>query len=134
MTIENQIVRLHRWFGLIMCLFFVAWFISGFVMLYVDFPQYSQKNLLSHQAVLPLGCCAFVPARLSSVLSQDTSWKRIRLNMLLDRPVIRMENNEAKLYAFYISSQPGWMLMLRFSKDDVFIGRLGLIPIYPDIL
>lgn len=101
MTIKNQIVRLHRWFGLIMCLFFVAWFISGFVMLYADFPQFSKKNRLAHLAVLPLRSCGFVPARLSAMLSQDTSWKLIRLNMLLNRPVLRMENDNGELFSFY---------------------------------
>jgi hypothetical protein len=101
MTLKNQFVRLHRWFGLIMCLFFVAWFMSGFVMMYVDFPQYSKKNRLAHQPVLSLDSCLFIPARLSAVRSQDTAWKRIRLDMLLGRPVFRMETQKAELYSFY---------------------------------
>lgn len=84
-----------------MCVFFAAWFLSGFVMMYVDFPQYSKKHRLAHLARLSLGASKYIPARLSSSLSQDTSWKRIRLNMLLNRPVLRLENNEGELYSFY---------------------------------
>jgi hypothetical protein len=100
MTIKNQIIRLHRWFGLIMCLFFVAWFLSGFVMMYAGFPQYTRKNRLAHQSQLLLDSC-LSPSRLSPLLLQDTSWKGIRLDMLLNRPVFRMENHAAELYSFY---------------------------------
>lgn len=94
-------MRLHRWFGLIMCLFFAAWFLSGFVMMYVDFPQYSRKERLSQQAPLSLGSCHFIPAGLSQRLMQDTAWKSIRLNMLLNRPVFRLENNHGETYTFF---------------------------------
>ena len=32
---------LHRWLGIVMCLFFAAWFVSGAIMLYVPFPSLS---------------------------------------------------------------------------------------------
>jgi len=101
MTLKNQIVKLHRWFGLIMCLFFVAWFLSGFVMMYVDFPQYGKKNRLAHQPGMSLQSCTYIPAGLGPLLSQDTSWKHIRLDMLLNRPVLRMENNKGEISSYY---------------------------------
>lgn len=101
MTLKNQIVRIHRWFGLIMCLFFVAWFLSGFVMMYVDFPQYSKKERLAHQSPLLLDSLELPPSALSKLLSQDSSWKHIRIDMLLNRPVLRLENQQGERYAFY---------------------------------
>ena len=101
MTIKNQIVRLHRWFGLVMCLFFTAWFISGFVMMYVDFPQYRTKERLARQQPLSLNAVTFPPGQLLHSLKQDKAWKQVWINMLLNRPVIRLQDNEGELLMFY---------------------------------
>lgn len=101
MTIKNQMVKLHRWFGLVMCLFFLAWFISGFVMLYADFPQYSKNDRLAHLGVLAAGSLTQNPALLTRLLKQDTSWKNMRINRLLNRSVLRVEANTGALYSIY---------------------------------
>ncbi len=35
---------IHRWFGVVTCLFCVMWFLSGLVMLYVPFPAWSNEE------------------------------------------------------------------------------------------
>ncbi|MDE8346636.1 MAG: PepSY domain-containing protein [Acidocella sp.] len=40
-TATRRLSWLHRWLGVVMCLFFSAWFLSGAVMLYVPFPALS---------------------------------------------------------------------------------------------
>lgn len=44
------LVLVHRWMGIILCLFFSAWFISGAVLIYHPFPSLSQDERLSHRA------------------------------------------------------------------------------------
>jgi uncharacterized iron-regulated membrane protein len=38
----------HRWSGVVLCLLFVAWFVSGGVLLYVPFPALAQSDRLAH--------------------------------------------------------------------------------------
>ena len=40
------LVILHRWFGMVLCLFFAMWFATGAVMMYVPFPYLSQSEVL----------------------------------------------------------------------------------------
>lgn len=96
---KELIVKIHRWFGLVMCVFFVTWFLSGFVMLYVDFPGFSRHNRLLKNSALALG--DFKPAGLTRLLSADTAWRSIRIAMLLNRPVFRLESTSGELFAFY---------------------------------
>ena len=37
----------HRWIGIVTCLFFAMWFISGVVMMYVAFPGLSEQERLA---------------------------------------------------------------------------------------
>ncbi len=52
----------HRWFGIALCLLFVAWFVSGIVMMYVGFPQLDRDERLTGLPALD-----FSSARLSPV-------------------------------------------------------------------
>ncbi len=44
------LVLVHRWMGIILCLFFSVWFISGAVLIYHPFPSLSEVERLSHRA------------------------------------------------------------------------------------
>jgi hypothetical protein len=46
MSVTRLLVWVHRWAGIVLCLFFSAWFVSGAIMIYVPFPS------LSHEAAL----------------------------------------------------------------------------------
>lgn len=89
-TLRRWLYIGHRWVGIITCLFFAMWFISGVVMMYVAFPGLSDKERL---AALP-------DIRWEKVaLSPDDAMKKagvtryprdLRLSMLADEPVYRM--------------------------------------------
>ncbi len=77
----------HRWIGIVTCLFFAMWFISGVVMMYVAFPGLSDKERL---AALP--DIVWEKARLSPddamKAAGSTRYPReLRLTMLADEPV-----------------------------------------------
>lgn len=80
----------HRWIGIVTCLFFAMWFISGVVMMYVAFPGLSDKERL---AALP--DIAWEKARLSPDDAMKTAGsarypRDLRLTMLADEPVYRL--------------------------------------------
>lgn len=42
----------HRWLGIVACLFFAMWFVSGVVMMYVGYPKLTEAERLEHLPVL----------------------------------------------------------------------------------
>ncbi|KAF0163929.1 MAG: Optional hypothetical component of the B12 transporter BtuN [Rhodocyclaceae bacterium] len=50
---------IHRWTGIVLCLFMALWFVSGVVMMYVGYPRLTQLERLEHlpQLSLPAACC-----------------------------------------------------------------------------
>lgn len=53
MTFKSFMTRTHRLLGALMSIFFVAWFVSGFVLIYHHYPKYSPEEELRHSARLP---------------------------------------------------------------------------------
>ena len=53
MTILKQaLIFVHRWLGVVLCLLFLLWFPSGFVMMYWDYPSITPADRLAHLAPL----------------------------------------------------------------------------------
>ncbi|WP_371423602.1 PepSY domain-containing protein [Tardiphaga sp.] len=98
-TLRRWLYIGHRWVGIVTCLFFAMWFISGVVMMYVAFPGLSDKERL---AALPNIVWEKV------VLSPDDAMKKagttryprdLRLNMIADEPVYRLSSWDGKWQA-----------------------------------
>ena len=53
MTIKSFMTKTHRFLGAVLSIFFVAWFISGLVLIYHKYPKYSPDEELKHSARLP---------------------------------------------------------------------------------
>jgi uncharacterized iron-regulated membrane protein len=81
------VVLLHRYLGIGFCLLFAMWFGTGMVMLFVPYPTLSAAERYNGLAALDLTRCkvgaaeAFLASGLSGPLG------RVRLTMVLDRPV-----------------------------------------------
>ncbi|MGM4920709.1 PepSY domain-containing protein [Tardiphaga sp. 813_E8_N1_3] len=95
-TLRRWLYIGHRWVGIVTCLFFAMWFISGVVMMYVAFPNLSDTERL---ATLPDITWEKV------TLSPDDAMKKagaaryprdLRLNMIADEPVYRLTGWDGK--------------------------------------
>ena len=53
MTFRSFMTRTHRFLGALMSVLFVAWFVSGLVLIYHAYPKYSMDEELKHSARLP---------------------------------------------------------------------------------
>ncbi|KNE26336.1 hypothetical protein AFM18_17505, partial [Achromobacter spanius] len=63
----------HRWAGIVLCLFFAMWFISGVVMMYVGYPKLTPQERLTHLAPLDAATIAITPAQaLAAAGARDT--------------------------------------------------------------
>ncbi len=53
MTFRSFMTRTHRFLGALMSVLFVAWFVSGLVLIYHAYPKYSMDEELKHSTRLP---------------------------------------------------------------------------------
>lgn len=59
---KRMLYLLHRWLGIVLCLFMAMWFFSGVVMMYVGYPKLTSSERLAALPVLDASrCCAALP-------------------------------------------------------------------------
>jgi hypothetical protein len=75
----------HRWLGIAGCVLFVAWFVSGIVMMYVRMPGLANEERLARAEPLDLSAVTVTPAEAMDRAGTD----RLRIGMLQGRPVYR---------------------------------------------
>lgn len=66
---KRQLFLLHRWLGIILCLLFCAWFVSGIFMMYVEYPTLSLRERLAGQATLDFSSSKYSAADAVATLS-----------------------------------------------------------------
>lgn len=74
----------HRWMGVVLCLFFAAWFLSGAVLIYHPFPSLSQEVRLSRSPVVELQKILIPPYE---TVKSAENLDRIRLIDLEGQPI-----------------------------------------------
>lgn len=60
---KRWLYLIHRWAGIVLCLFFAMWFISGVVMMYVGYPKLTPHERLTHLAPLDAATLAVTPGQ-----------------------------------------------------------------------
>jgi len=86
--LRQTLIFVHRWLGVALCLLFLLWFPSGFVMMYWDYPQVRPADRLSHLAPLDPKTIRLAPADAAAKAGAQPSGA-IRLTTYAGRPVYR---------------------------------------------
>ncbi len=93
---------IHRYTGFGLSLLFLFWFLSGFVMMYKDFPYLSRTEALERAESVPSPSTWVTPRELS--LKHDLppeGWESIKVVALGGRPVYRLQDKAGKFYCFF---------------------------------
>ncbi|MDY6947908.1 MAG: PepSY domain-containing protein [Pseudomonadota bacterium] len=61
MSWKRQLFLWHRWTGIVLCLCFAAWFVSGIFMMYVEFPQLTRPERFAGMQPLRFPATALTP-------------------------------------------------------------------------
>jgi hypothetical protein len=77
----------HRWLGIAGCVLFVAWFISGVVMMYARMPGLADEERLARAPVLDLSRVRLSPAEAVETIGGRAD--RVQVGMIGERPVYR---------------------------------------------
>lgn len=80
----------HRWIGIVTCVLFAMWFASGFVMMYVAFPNLTDKERLAALPDIAWDKVLLAPDRAMAVAGVMRYPRDLRLTMLNDEPVYRL--------------------------------------------
>lgn len=62
MSAKRTLFLFHRWAGIVLCLFFALWFVSGIFMMYVEFPQLTRLERLAGARPLEFSAATLTPA------------------------------------------------------------------------
>lgn len=65
---KRPLYMIHRWLGIVLCAFFMLWFVSGIFMMYVEYPQLSRLERLTALPTLDFSNARLAPAEAVSRL------------------------------------------------------------------
>jgi len=80
-------ILIHRWLGVVVCLFMAAWFASGAVLVYVPFPSLPQSDRLEQTRVADTSLQKLSPADAIRALGAGRTLDRLRLTSRGGRPL-----------------------------------------------
>ncbi|HEX7822505.1 MAG TPA: PepSY domain-containing protein [Sphingobium sp.] len=79
----------HRWTGIVLCLFFAIWFVSGVVMMYVPFPSFRGPERVATAPAIDWWQVRLAPDVALGSLKEAAFPKEMRLGMTGGEPVYR---------------------------------------------
>lgn len=80
----------HRWIGIATCLLFAMWFVSGIVMMYMAFPQLTDRERWAALPPIAWDRVLVAPDRAMTIAGFANYPRDLRLVMLNDVPVYRL--------------------------------------------
>src|SRR5262245_14935573 len=97
---KQALIFVHRWLGVVLCLLFLLWFPSGFVMMYWDYPSVRPADRLAHLAALNPATIRFSPAE-AAAKAEIEEPGAVRLTTFAGRPIYRFggRGDSAVVYA-----------------------------------
>ncbi|MEC5162369.1 MULTISPECIES: PepSY domain-containing protein [unclassified Janthinobacterium] len=96
---KRTLYLLHRWLGVVLCLFMAMWFFSGVVMMYVGYPKLTQAERLAALPALDGGrCCASLQQWLRAA-GHNGAPTALRLTSVAGRPLALLNYGKADVVA-----------------------------------
>ena len=76
---KRYLFLLHRWLGILLCIFMALWFVSGVVMMYVGYPKLTQQERLAGLPALSSADCCISVSAARKALTLDSPIQGVRL-------------------------------------------------------
>src|SRR4249919_3486382 len=95
---RKVLVYTHRWLGIAGCVLFVAWFLSGIVMMYARMPGLANEERLARAPALDLSTVTVSPAEAAERL--DVRADGVQIGMQGSRPVYRYTAGRRRTIVF----------------------------------
>ena len=102
--LRRALVYTHRWLGITGCVLFIAWFVSGVVMMYARMPGLQEEERLARAAALDLSAVSVSAA--DAAAAAGISPDRVRVGMLDGRPIYRLAQGRSIAAVFADTGEP----------------------------
>lgn len=87
---QRFLVAVHLYLGLVLCLFFAVWFVTGIVMMYYTWPDFRQVERQALAETIPWDRMTIDPATATAAAGWDhLPLAQARIGAVLGRPVMR---------------------------------------------
>ncbi|MCW1429508.1 PepSY domain-containing protein [Novosphingobium sp. JCM 18896] len=86
----------HRWTGIVLCLFFAVWFVSGVVMMYVPFPSFRASERIAGAAPIDWARVRVAPDAALARLHESAFPEEMRLGMSGQVPVYHIVTEDGR--------------------------------------
>ena len=98
---KRLLYLIHRWFGILMCLMIFLWFASGIVMMYVEYPQLTERERVQALSPLVLDTIEVDVSSLTERITPDQVITSFSVSSHLERPAFHAQfNNGTSLMLF----------------------------------
>lgn len=104
--LRKLVLWCHRWLGTAFCLLFCLWFLSGFGMMYWDYPEVGSRERLQHAPAIDLARVLVPPGAAYAALSLDRRPSQVRLSMFDGRPAYRFRFGRRSYLVFADDGRP----------------------------
>src|SRR5579872_4937175 len=96
---KGFLIFVHRWLGVLLCLLFLLWFPSGFVMMYWDYSSVTPAERLAHLSALDPATIK-ISVEDAAAKAEVQAFRSVRLTTFAGRPVFRFGGGDsAVVYA-----------------------------------
>lgn len=89
-ALKRWLYWFHRWTGIVLCLFFAVWFVSGVVMIYVPFPSFRGPERVAGAAPIDWTRVRIGPDAALAALHESAFPNELRLGMSGAEPVYHL--------------------------------------------
>jgi hypothetical protein len=100
-TLKRWTLLIHLYLGAGLCALFVAWFVSGVVMMYEGYPGLTVAERFAALPALDCARCRITPAEAVRIAGLPPGDHPMRLGMWLDRPVWRVADHHGRWRAVH---------------------------------
>jgi hypothetical protein len=100
-ALKKLIVACHRWTGVVFCLLFTWWFLSGIFMMYWDYPEVAPEDRIARSPALNAAQVRVSPGQAFAALGIPEPPDAVTLSVFDGHPIYRFRigGDESKVYA-----------------------------------
>jgi PepSY-associated TM region len=101
LAFKKYLILCHRWLGVLFCVLFAMWFVSGMVLMYWTYPAVSDRDRLEHSPALDASQIRLNPQQALEAALAGEPPQEVRLEMLDHRPAyqFRFRRGEVTVFA-----------------------------------
>lgn len=105
MSVRQSIIFVHRWLGVALSLLFLTWFLSGFGLMYWDFPSVSRADRLERSSALDPSTIHVSPATAAQTAGAG-EWAPAVLTTFDGRPAYRFGGRGRRAIVYADTGEP----------------------------